>query len=120
MSLKNLLSIRLIGSVLVLVAGGGLVCYGLSYHEQKVVTVVEKEVTPPDPFADMQMSGPPGMGPDMPPPPPMEKETILIEESEIEPESVLVREVTVGGLMLNPDGVLERTYTGAPPAFCPT
>lgn len=36
-----------------------------------------------------------------------------------EPETVLVREVTYGGLRLV-EGRLERTYTGKPPSRCPT
>ncbi len=37
-----------------------------------------------------------------------------------EPEQVLVREVTFGGLTRLADGQLRRTYSGASPALCPT
>jgi hypothetical protein len=35
-------------------------------------------------------------------------------------EPVLIREVTVGGLMVDESGMLRKTYTGAPPRACPT
>ncbi len=38
----------------------------------------------------------------------------------IEPEWVLVREVTVGGVARLENGELKRTYSGKPPALCPT
>ena len=37
-----------------------------------------------------------------------------------EPESKIVREVTVGGVARNADGNIERTYTGKPLSQCPT
>jgi hypothetical protein len=37
-----------------------------------------------------------------------------------EAESVIVREVTIGGVELLANGHLKRTYTGKPPALCPT
>jgi|WetSurMetagenome_2_1015567.scaffolds.fasta_scaffold414084_1 hypothetical protein len=37
-----------------------------------------------------------------------------------EPESTIVREVTIGGVVLLANGHLKRTYTGKPPALCPT
>ncbi|MEN8127519.1 MAG: hypothetical protein ABFR90_06895 [Planctomycetota bacterium] len=35
-------------------------------------------------------------------------------------ESVLIKEVSIGGLERKPDGTLHKTYTGAPPKACPT
>ena len=35
-------------------------------------------------------------------------------------EWAIVRDVTVGGVLLLPDGHLKRTYSGKPPALCPT
>jgi hypothetical protein len=35
-------------------------------------------------------------------------------------ESVIVREVTVGGMTRLADGNLQRTYSGKPPSLCPT
>ena len=40
----------------------------------------------------------------------------LVEDS----EPAIVRDVTVGGIMLLPNGHLKRTYSGKPPALCPT
>jgi hypothetical protein len=37
-----------------------------------------------------------------------------------EAESAIVRDVTIGGVMLLANGHLKRTYTGKPPALCPT
>ena len=35
-------------------------------------------------------------------------------------ESILVKEVSIGGLQRKEDGKLYKTYTGAPPKACPT
>jgi len=37
-----------------------------------------------------------------------------------EPEWVIVREVTVGGVVLLANGQLKRTYSGKPPSLCPS
>lgn len=71
---------------------------------------------------------PPDMGnpfetPSMIPSPPglkYEKVTETYTESRKEPEWAIVREVTVGGVVLLADGRLKRTYTGQPPSLCPT
>ncbi len=38
----------------------------------------------------------------------------------LDSEWAVVRDVTIGGVMLLPDGHLKRTYSGKPPALCPT
>ena len=38
----------------------------------------------------------------------------------VDSEWAIVRDVTVGGVMLLPNGHLKRTYSGKPPALCPT
>ncbi len=38
----------------------------------------------------------------------------------LDSEWAIVRDVTVGGVMLLPNGHLKRTYSGKPPALCPT
>ena len=38
----------------------------------------------------------------------------------LDSEWAVVRDVTVGGVILLPDGHLKRTYSGKPPALCPT
>lgn len=35
-------------------------------------------------------------------------------------ESILVKEVSIGGLKRKEDGKLYKTYTGVPPKACPT
>ena len=35
-------------------------------------------------------------------------------------EPALIKEVSIGGLARKPDGTLHKTYTGKPPAACPT
>lgn len=42
------------------------------------------------------------------------------EDEQLEPESVIVREVTFGGVVRLANGQLKRTYSGQPPALCPT
>ena len=54
--------------------------------------------------------------------PPLSKKTLdgePIDVETVEGEPKLVREVTIGGLVLS-DGVLRRTYSGQPPSMCPT
>jgi hypothetical protein len=46
------------------------------------------------------------------------REKILVAHDE--PERAIVRDVTVGGVLLLPDGLLKRTYSGRPPSLCPT
>jgi hypothetical protein len=59
--------------------------------------------------------------PALPAPPGMrlEKVTEKYVESEDSPEWSLVREVTFGGVRLD-NGQLKRTYSGQPPALCPS
>ena len=49
-----------------------------------------------------------------------ERVTRLELVAHIEPEWVLVREVTIGGVARLENGELKRTYSGQPPALCPT
>jgi hypothetical protein len=80
---------------------------------------------PPDGMGTMPGQGP---GPGFPPGlaemfmPPFSKKTLAgepVDVEKIELETNLVREVTVGGVVLS-DGVLRRTYIGTPPSLCPT
>ena len=45
-------------------------------------------------------------------------ERVVLDESK--PEWVLVRDVTFGGVARLDNGQLKRTYSGKPPALCPT
>lgn len=58
----------------------------------------------------------------MPSPPGIRYETVTetYTEAQEEPEWVIVREVTVGGVVLLANGQLKRTYSGQPPSLCPT
>ena len=49
-----------------------------------------------------------------------EKVTEKFVEAREEPEWVIVREVTVGGVTRLDNGQLKRTYSGKPPSLCPT
>ena len=75
---------------------------------------------------DAEGPGPDGPRGDMPPdawqPPQMfAKVTKKIIETTDEPESKVIREVSVGGLALNGSGEIMRTYSGDEgPALCPT
>jgi hypothetical protein len=61
--------------------------------------------------------------PPLPPPMPgmkMEKVTEKYVELSEEPEWTIVREVTIGGVVRLANGQLKRTYSGKPPALCPS
>ena len=50
----------------------------------------------------------------------LEKVTEKYVESSEEPEWAIIREVTFGGVVRLANGVLKRTYSGKPPALCPS
>jgi hypothetical protein len=58
----------------------------------------------------------------MPAPPGMKMQTVTEDyvESEDTPEWVIVREVTIGGVVRLANGHLKRTYSGKSPALCPS
>ena len=53
-------------------------------------------------------------------PPEMQKVTQIVMIGKEETEMVILRDLTVGGIVLLPSGKLKRTYTGNPPSLCPT
>ena len=82
-----------------------------------------KPATEEDPFATPPVAtgqSPSGLAPV--PPPGTKLATVMEKYLEVlqEPEWVLVREVTVGGVTRLANGELKRTYSGKPPALCPT
>lgn len=85
------------------------------------------EGVPPGQGFDGMQPGPPGTPGFLPGMaamfmPPFSKKTFPgepLERTIPEGEPKLVRDVTVGGLVLS-DGVLRRTYMGKPPSLCPT
>jgi hypothetical protein len=122
-------------------AGIALVVYGAAYHTVEVAEEqeIEIEVEPPMPFGpefpgdDPELGGPPGFGPPgleppelappfpiVQPPPDFAKRQVKVLVTEVEREPVVIREVTIGGLVLLEPGTLERTYSGKPPSLCPT
>ncbi|MGA2030925.1 MAG: hypothetical protein ABSG68_01605 [Thermoguttaceae bacterium] len=114
---------------------GGIAClvYGTRSHTLTVVAEEEVEISipVPVPFRSLPFGAPagglpPSLGAPFPPSPPggpsfmmrKVKQIELVEMSQSEP--ALVREVTIGGVVLAEDGRLHRTYRGAAPALCPT
>ncbi|HPA17901.1 MAG TPA: hypothetical protein PLU30_09140 [Verrucomicrobiae bacterium] len=110
---------RMACASLAAIAGLGLTVFGAGWHTHPVM--VQKEIKE-------KLSLPPGMGEDRPasffsvpgtdaiPQEIVRRETVTLPKSE--PEMVL--EATRGGLELAEDGRLRLTYSGAPPARCPT
>ncbi len=136
---------RAILPVVMLAVGIAALVHGVAKHTAHVFEEQEIEISlapPPD------MGGPPGMDglPGMPgmgdlpgmegmPPglggldalspfgaPPLElqkvKQKIFVGKDER--EMAIVRDVTIGGLVLLESGELRRTYSGEPPSLCPT
>ena len=60
------------------------------------------------------------MSPETPPGMRLEKVTEKYVESSDEPEWAIIREVTFGGVVRLANGDLKRTYSGKPPALCPS
>ena len=127
--------VRLILPALLLVGGIASLIYGAKYHTAPVVEEKEIEVSLAPPMGDGFLpgfEGPPGFPPPLegPPglmspmielPPELMKQKQIISITKEEPESILIREITVGGVALLDSGELKRTYSGeAPPSLCPT
>ncbi|MGD0654008.1 MAG: hypothetical protein ABSA16_06655 [Thermoguttaceae bacterium] len=107
---------------LLIIVGLASLNYGSRFHfvpvltEQKTeVTIEIPDISPqiPPPFpGDQQFGGPPQI----------RKQTVQkTEEVAINiSEPDLVRDVTVGGVVLNKSHELKRTYSGKAPSLCPT
>lgn len=97
-----------------LAVGIGSMVYGFVFHSE---TVFPKEDMPSEPVPDI--SQPPGIGSffsEPPPPPPLPP-----EQPADQPEYMLVKMASVGGLMLDEMDTLRKTYSGdAAPDACPT
>ena len=82
---------RVVLAAILVVAGVALVIYGVTRHSR---TVLLKQAEPPAAEAEKTLQ---------------------------ESEPALIREVTVGGVLRNPSGKIERTYgEGETPSLCPT
>lgn len=126
-----------------LALGVGCAVYGVRHHQVVVYEEQEVEVDLPAPEPPPEVvgpgfdeppgaagpsgfgepPGPGGMPGEMQPfgPDPRDRpkiiKTVLVDRQE--PETAVVRDVTIGGLRLD-SGQLKRTYSGKPPSLCPT
>jgi len=99
----------------ILLAGIVLLVYGAAFHIIPVFPKQEPKAAPPaQPLQMMTPFGSFGAIAARSQPPAPTVQTVQ------EPESKIVREVTVGGVARNADGNIERTYTGKPLSQCPT
>ena len=133
---------RLIAMILLFLGGAGSLLYGSLYHVVAVDQEKQREITiavptmpgpgempfepqgfaPPGPEGFMP-DGPPMESPPLPPSPPgVRMETVFEQYVEVqeEPEWTIVWEVTIGGVTRLANGQLKRTYSGKPPALCPS
>ncbi|HXK87817.1 MAG TPA: hypothetical protein PLS82_17435 [Phycisphaerae bacterium] len=102
-----------------LLGGVALLAYGAM--TRRTVTLEEKQTIlvppqPPDPrLVDANLRR------GLPPPPgePARTEERIVRTQTLDPEWRLVRDVTVGGLQLGPEGLM-RIGLGDGPALCPT
>jgi hypothetical protein len=139
---------RVFVPALLVLAGIASVIYGARFHRTTVVEEQETERSiqidlpflpfppppgfpggPPSDNAPRPEGAPPGEEPPplagpspFGPPPPfltqVVKEVVQVSLDELEPK--LVRDVTIGGLVLLESGKLMRTYSGTPPSLCPS
>jgi len=121
---------RIATLILLLAAGASSLLYGSLFHQMTVEVEKEREIS----IAIPTMSGPGGMSFEMPGMPlgddPMQMpmvpdvmmETVIEKyvESQKEPEWIIVYESTFGGIDRLANSQLKRTYSGKPPALCPT
>jgi hypothetical protein len=113
---------RAVVPVLLVLGGIAAVIYGAKFHVLPVLEEHESEVTieMPEPFSPMQPSFP-GMAPPDGPPQFRKKTVKKITEEAIQlAEPAMIYDATIGGIALNEDHKLKRTYSGKPPALCPT
>ncbi len=103
--------------LLLLIAGGAALVRGWWFHEVPVWEDTEHEISIAVPNFDLP---PPGQPSFLPPEMILKKVTETVPEERAQPEWALVREVTFGGVTRLENGKLKRTYSGQPPALCPT
>jgi hypothetical protein len=116
---------RLFAVIVLLTAGAASLLYGSLCHRVKVEVEKQREISIAVPalpgLEGMTFSRPGYAGPEgMPSGVKMEKATENYVEVEEEPEWTIVRETTIGGVTRLANGRLKRTYSGKPPALCPT
>jgi hypothetical protein len=110
---------RAVLPVLLVIGGLASLVYGVKFHVVPVLAEEKTEVSidMPDPL----QSSMPGMQ-SFDEPPRMRKQTVerTVEVTINLSEPALIRDVTVGGVVLNKSGDIMRTYSGKPPSLCPT
>ena len=113
---------RAVMPLLLIIVGVVSMVYGVKRHVLPVLEDRERETTVevPEAFSPMRPSFP-GMNP-MGGPPQFRKQTVTItsEETIHLAEPALIRDATIGGIILTAAGKLKRTYSGTPPSLCPT
>jgi hypothetical protein len=113
-----------------LLAGTGSLVYGWFFHAAPVAVEKERQISIAVPSLP-GLEGPSQEGPPAddgspfrtPPNIPgikFEKMTEKYVETSEKPEWALVREVTFGGVVRLANGQLKQTYSGKPPALCPS
>ncbi len=124
---------RAILPLALVVVGLWSLLHGARQHTEPVIDEHEEKTTIaiPSPFGPPpNLTGEPGMPGENPfedpagfAPPPMLKQEVtrIFQTTKDEPEPILVREITIGGLVRLASGELKRTYSGEQgPALCPT
>jgi hypothetical protein len=107
---------RIVAMILLFLGAVGSLLYGAIFHPITVEEEKEREISIMVPA----LPGPEESPPELPPGMKMEKVTEKYVESIEEPEWAIVREVTFGGVVRLANGELKRTYSGKPPALCPS
>jgi len=127
---------RKAGLFLALVLGAAMLVFAVAWNRVPVIVPPEEPevevsaaetVAPPPPPPGVIFPDDTGGGFILPdePAPPQPSENLAEEEVTeatlvITTENEIIRETTRGGVTLNADGEVERTYTDRPPQVCPT
>lgn len=125
--------------IFLLVAAAGMLLYGSLFHRIVVEVAMQREISiavpnraaaeredwgtqERDGAGTLQAGGAPMQRPSAPPLPDVKMETVTetYVENQQEYEWTIVRETTFGGVARLANGVLKRTYSGKPPALCPS
>ena len=121
---------RAIVPALLLLGGIAALVYGAKFHTAAVFEEKEIEEKIPSPFgmpppfakSPQGLPFPPGAAPAWPDamdfPVQVIKHKVLVPHDQSEP--ALIRDATVGGVVLLSSGELKRTYSGKAPSLCPT
>ncbi len=113
---------RAVVPLLLVIGGIAVIVYGIKFHLVPALETHKSETTVMVP--DLSSPRPPpflGMDPrnELPK---FIKKTVwkTTEETIYLAEPAMIRDATFGGLVLNEEKKLKRTYSGKPPSLCPT